>query len=98
MQPTLINKPSNNSPYDAKFTKCGYSENSFSFKSYAISNNCILFLFSWEKGFLIGNSGILYVWGPINAPRADNLLWGNVEHTDYAFIVSVMASNIVDGL
>ena len=67
MQPTLINKPSNNSPYDAKFTKCGDSENSFSFESYAFSNNCLLFLFSWERGFLIGNSGIPYAWGPINA-------------------------------
>ena len=29
MQPTLINKPSNSLPYDARFTKCGDSENSF---------------------------------------------------------------------
>ena len=33
---TLINYPSNNSPYDAKFTKCGDSENSFLFESYGL--------------------------------------------------------------
>ena len=43
-QPTLINWPSNNSPYDAKFTECGDSESSFSFESYAFSNNCLLFI------------------------------------------------------
>ena len=74
-QPTLINWPSNNLPYNAKFTKCGDSESSFSFKSYAFSNNCLLFLFSWERGFLIDSCGILRVWGPINAtPQPDDLL------------------------
>ena len=74
-QPILINKPSNNLPYDTKFTKCGDSENSFSFESYAFSNNCLPFLFSWERGFLIGNSGMLYALGPINATQqADDLL------------------------
>ena len=38
-QPTLINWPSNNSPYDAKFTKCGDSEKSFSFKG-----SCLLII------------------------------------------------------
>ena len=42
MQPTLINQLSNSLPYNAKFTKCGDSENSFLLKSYAFSNNCLL--------------------------------------------------------
>ena len=62
-QPTLINKPSNNSPYNAKFTKCRDSENSFSLESYAFSNNCQPLLFSWERGFSIGNSGIAVCTG-----------------------------------
>ena len=57
MQPALIKYPSNNSPYDAKFTKCEDSENSFLSESYAFSKNCLLFLFSWESRFLISNSG-----------------------------------------
>ena len=36
MQPTLINQPSNNLPYDAKSTKRGDSENLFSFESYGL--------------------------------------------------------------
>ena len=56
-QSTLINQPSNNLPYVAKFTKCDDSENSFSFESYGFSNNHLLFLFQWEGGFTIGYSG-----------------------------------------
>ena len=51
MQPTLINKPSNSLPYDAKFTKCGDSKNSFSFKSYTISYNCLPFYSHGKGGF-----------------------------------------------
>ena len=65
-QPALINWPSNNSPYDAKFTKCGDNKSSFLLESYTFPNNYLLFLFSWKR-ILIGNSGILHAWGPINA-------------------------------
>ena len=47
--PRII-KPSNNSMLSLQ-NECGDSENSFSFESYAFSNDCLLFLFSWERDF-----------------------------------------------
>ena len=37
-------------PYDAKFTKCGDGENSFSFENYVFSNNSCLMFCSHGKG------------------------------------------------
>ena len=52
------------------------------------------FLFSWERGFSTGNSGtgkpsMLHHWHTIS---------GEEMHTLITFIVSVMASNIVDAM
>ena len=71
-QSTLLNWSSNNLSYDAKFTKCGDSENSFLFESYGFSNNRLLFLFPWERGLAIGNSGtqliaVQWYWGSFDA-------------------------------
>ena len=55
-QPTLKNLPSNYSPYDAKSVICGSSEKSLLLESYGLSNKCLLFLFSWERGFSMGSS------------------------------------------
>ena len=99
-QPTLINWPSNNLPYNAKFTKCGDSESSFSFESYTFSNSCLLFLCSWERGFSIGNSGILHSWDPLTLHHKQMIFCEEI-HTliiHLAMVHSVMASNAVDGL
>ena len=77
-----------------KFTKCGDSENSFSFESYGFSNNHPLFLFPWERGFVIGNSGT----GDPLTLHHEQRIFGEEIHTLIAFMVSVMASNTVDGL
>ena len=58
------------------------------------SNNCLLFLFSWERGFLIGNSGT----GEPSTPHHEQMIFGEEMHTLITFMVSVMASNIVDSL
>ena len=89
-QSTLINYPSNNSPYDAKFTKCGDSENSILFGSFGFSNNLLLFLFPWERGFAIGNSGT----GDPSTLHHEQTIFGEEIHTLITFMVSVMASNI----
>ena len=100
-QPTLINYPSNNSPYDVKFTKCGKRENSFSFESYGLFLSSPIVLFPWKRGFAIGkqwysigNSGT----GDPSMLQHEQMIFGEEIHTLITFMVSVMASNTVDGL
>ena len=52
------------------------------------------------RGFLIGNSGILHAWGPIDAaPRADDFCEEMHTMIIPAFMLhSIMASNTTDGL
>ena len=52
------------------------------------------YFFPWESGFSIGNSGT----GDPSPPHHKQTIFGEVIHTLIAFIVSVMASNTVDGL
>ena len=77
-----------------KFTKCGDSENSISFESYGFSNNRLLFLFPWERGFAIGNSGT----GDPSTLHHEQTIFGEEIHTLITFMVSIMASNMVNGL
>ena len=58
------------------------------------SNNRLLFLFSWERGFSTGNSGT----GEPSTLRHEQTISGEEMLTLITFMVSVMASNIVDGL
>ena len=74
------------SPYNAKFPKCGDNENSVSFEGYGLF---LLFLFSWEKGFSIDNSGT-------GEPLHEQMISGEEMHRMITFMVSVMASNTVD--
>ena len=63
----------------------------------AFSNNCPLFLFSWERGFLIGSGST----GPSGEPSTlhhEQAIAGEEMHTLIKLTVSVMAFNIVDGL
>ena len=62
----------------------------------AFSNNCLLFLFSWERGFLIGNSGT----GEPLMLHHKQMISGEEMHPLITLMVSIMASNIaiVDGL
>ena len=58
------------------------------------SNNRPLFLFSWERGFLTGNSST----EEPSTLHHEHMISGEEMHTLITFMVSVMASNIVDGL
>ena len=58
------------------------------------SNNHLLFLFSWERGFSTGNSGTGEPWTLYHKQTIS----GEEMHTLIIFMVSVMASNIVDSL
>ena len=80
--------------HDAELFKCGDSENTFSFESYGFSNNRPLFLFPWERRFAIGNSGTR----DTSTLHHQQTISGEEMHTLITFMVSVMASNIVDGL
>ena len=68
----------------------------------AFSNNRLLFLFLWERGFAtdgkqwysIGNSGT----GDPLTLQHEQTIFGEEIHTIITFMVSVMASNTVDGL
>ena len=80
----------------------------------AFSNNRLLLLFPWERGFAIGNSGTqlatvvlnLQQWYSIcNSGTGDpsmlhheQTIFGEEIHTLITFMVSVMASNTVNGL
>ena len=58
------------------------------------SNNRLLFLFPWERGFAIGNSGT----GDPSTLHDKQTIFGEEIHTLITFMVSVMASNMVNGL
>ena len=65
------------------------------------SNNHPLFLFPWERRFAIGNSGTQLATVVLGIHRRYNheqTISGEEMHTLITFMVSVMASNIVDGL
>ena len=57
------------------------------------TNNHLLF-FSWEKGFSIGNSDT----EEPSTLHYEQTISGEKIHALITFMVSVMASNIVDGL
>ena len=58
------------------------------------SNNRPLFLFPWERRFAIDNSGTR----DTSTLHHQQTISGEEMHTLITFMVSVMASNIVDGL
>ena len=66
----------------------------FRSRAMAFSNNYLLFLFPWERGFAIGNSGT----GNPSTLHHEQTIFGEEIYTLITFMVSVMASNIVDGL
>ena len=66
----------------------------FHSRAMAFSNNCLLFLFPWERGFAIGNSGT----GDPSMQQHEQTIFGEKMHTLITFLVSIMASNTVDGL
>ena len=57
----------------------------------AFSNNRLLFLFSWERGFSIGNSGTVEP----STLHHEKMISSEEMHTLIIFMVSVMASNTV---
>ena len=65
------------------------------------SNNCLLFLFPWERGFAIGkqwysigNSGT----GDPSTLHHEQTIFGKEIYILIKFMLSIMASNTVDGL
>ena len=58
------------------------------------SNNCLLFLFSWERGFSTGNSST----GKPSTLHHEQTISGEETHALTTSMVSIMASDIVDGL
>ena len=54
------------------------------------SNNRLLFLFSWERGFSTGNSGT----EEPSMLHHEQTISGEEMHTLITFMLSVMASNI----
>ena len=58
------------------------------------SNNCLLFLFSWERGFSTGSSGT----GEPLTLHHEQTISGEETHALTTSMVSIMASDIVDGL
>ena len=58
------------------------------------SNNCLLFLFSWERGFSTGNGGT----GEPSTLHHEQAISGEETHALTTSMVSIMASDIVDGL
>ena len=54
------------------------------------SNNCLLFLLSWEKEFLTGNSGT----EDPSMLHHEQTISGEEMHTLITFMLSIMASNI----
>ena len=66
----------------------------FRLRVMGFSNNRLLFLFSWERGFLTGSSG---TEEPLTLYH-EQMISGEEMHTLITFMVSVMASNIVDSL
>ena len=66
----------------------------FSSRVMGFSNNRPLFLFLWERRFVIGNSGTR----DTSTLQHQQTISGEEMHTLIIFMVNVMASNIVDGL
>ena len=60
----------------------------------AFSNNRLLLLFPWDRGFAIGNSGT----GDSSMLHHEQTIFGEEIHTLITFMVSIMASNTVNGL
>ena len=75
----------------------GVVKNSCCSKVMAFSNKWLLFLFLWERGFLMGSSVTECTWA-INTTQwvFDDLLWVNALTND--IFASIMASNTVNGL
>ena len=59
----------------------------------AFSNNRLLFLFSWERGFSTGNSDT----EEPSMLHHEQTISGEEMHALITFMVSVMASNIYNG-
>ena len=66
----------------------------FRLRVMGFSNDRLLFLFSWERGFSNGNSGT----GEPLTLHHEQMISGEEMHTLITFMVSVMASNIVDAM
>ena len=66
----------------------------FRLRVMGFSNIRPLFLFPWERRFAIGNSGTR----DTSMLHHKQMISGEEMHTLITFMVSVMASNIVDGL
>ena len=64
--------------------------------------NRLLLLFPWERGFAIGNSGTQLVavvlHGDPSTLHDKQTIIGEEIHTLITFMVSVMASDVVNGL
>ena len=57
------------------------------------SNNRLLFLFSWERGFSAGNSGT----EEPSTLHDEQMISGEEMHALITFMVSIMASNVYSG-
>ena len=66
----------------------------FRLRVMGFSESPVLFLFSWERGFLTGNSGT----GEPSTLYHEQTISGKEIHALITFMVSVMTSNIADGL
>ena len=75
----------------------------FRLRAMAFSNNRLLFLFPWERGFAIGHSGTQLAadssgTGNPSMLHHEQTIFGEEIHTLITLMVSVMASNKVNGL
>ena len=61
-------------------------KNPFRSRAMAFSNNRLLFLFQWERGFAIGNSGT----GDPLTLHHEQTIFGEEIHTLITFMVSIM--------
>ena len=66
----------------------------FCLRVMGFSNNHLLFLFSWGRGFSTDNSDT----GEPSTLHQEQKISGEEMHTPITFMVSVMASNTVDSL
>ena len=72
----------------------------FHSRAMAFSNNRLLFLFPWERGFAIGNSGTQLAAVVLGIHRHYTMSKRSLvrKYTLITFMVSIMASNTVNGL
>ena len=74
----------------------------FHLRAMAFSNNRLLFLFPWERGFAIGNSGTQLATVVLGIHRRYTMskrsLVRKYMHILITFMVCVMASNTVNSL